>query len=121
AALMFSASGVLLLTVFDTLRGSELLDWLRAPDGEPPRLPGLWGEAAHRIHRVLRLHERELVLERDRLAQFLSGIDASPNGVIMLDANEQITWVSAVAASHFGLDPQRDLAQRITNLVRVPA
>lgn len=121
AALMFSASGVLLLTVFDTLRGSELLDWLRAPDGEPPRLPGLWGEVAHRIHRVLRLHERELALERGRLAQFLSGMDASPNGVVMLDANEQITWVSAVAASHFGLDPQRDLAQPITNLVRVPA
>jgi two-component system phosphate regulon sensor histidine kinase PhoR len=39
----------------------------------------------------------------------------------MLDGAEQIVWCNSVAAEHFGLDPQRDLRQRVTNLVRSPA
>jgi two-component system phosphate regulon sensor histidine kinase PhoR len=48
-------------------------------------------------------------------------VEASPNGVLLLDANHQITWCSRVAADHLGLDPKRDLAQPVTNLVRAPA
>lgn len=120
-ALLVATAGVMGLSVLDTLKGSSLLDWLRTPEMEPPVLPGLWGEVAHRVHRVLRARDRELASERGRLEQFLSGIDASPNGVMLLDASEHITWISAVAAAHFELDPSRDLAQRVTNLVRVPA
>ncbi len=39
----------------------------------------------------------------------------------MLDAEEQIDWCNARAADHFGLDPERDRRQRVTNLVRLPA
>lgn len=120
-ALGGAALAVICLSVLDTLKGHRLLDWLRNPEPDPPELPGLWGEVAHRVHRVIRQREQETADERERLAQFLSGIDASPNGVMLLDASEHITWISSVAASHFGLDPQRDLAQRVTNLVRVPA
>ena len=60
-------------------------------------------------------------IERERLAQFLSAIEASPNGVLLLDARDQIDWCNAQAADHFGLDPQRDRRQRVTNLVRAPA
>ena len=56
-----------------------------------------------------------------RLAQFLSAIEASPNGVMLLDAGDQIEWCNSRAADHFGLDPQRDRRQRVTNLVRAPA
>jgi two-component system, OmpR family, phosphate regulon sensor histidine kinase PhoR len=41
--------------------------------------------------------------------------------VQLLDENDQIDWCNGVAADHFGLDPQRDLRQRITNLARAPA
>jgi two-component system phosphate regulon sensor histidine kinase PhoR len=41
--------------------------------------------------------------------------------VLLLDPHEQIEWCNSVAADHFGLDPQRDRRQRITNLVRAPA
>lgn len=116
-----AAGSVLALSVVDTLKGYALLDWLRAPEIDAPPLPGLWGEVAHRVYRVLRLKDREIEHERLRLNQFLSGIEASPNGVMLLDATEHITWISSVAADHFGLDPQRDLAQRVTNLIRVPA
>jgi len=120
-SLMVGGGAVLSLSVADTLKGYQFLDWLRAPDVEPPDLPGLWGEVGQRVYRVLRRKEAEIQSERNRLDQFLSGIDASPNGVMLLDATEHITWISTVAASHFGLEPTRDLAQRVTNLIRVPA
>lgn len=119
-ALLGAALAAVGVSVLDTLKGHELLDWLRNPEPDPPQLPGIWGEVTHRVHRVIRQREQDIARERDRLAQFLSGIDASPNGVMMIDGSEHITWISSVAASHFGLDPVRDLAQRVTNLVRMP-
>jgi len=115
------ALAVLSLTVLDTLKGYQLLDWLRTPEAETPHLPGLWGEVAHRIFRVLRQKDMQLAEEQRRLQQFLSAIQASPNGLLLLDENEHITWISDVAADHFGLDPVRDLGQRVTNLIRQPA
>lgn len=115
-----AASSVLLL--LDSVRGHRLLRWLRGSQDEPaPRDTGLWGELGYRVERALRLREQALARERLQLQQFLSAIEASPNGVLMLDAQEQIQWCNRVAADHFGLDPQRDLQQRITNLVRSPA
>ena len=69
----------------------------------------------------MRLRDKTVESERERLDQFLSAIEASPNGVMMLDAANRIDWCSAVSAEHFGLDPQSDRLQRITNLVRSPA
>lgn len=119
-ALLGGALAAVGVSVLDTLKGHELLNWLRNPEPDPPQLPGIWGEVTHRVHRVIRQREQGTARERDRLQQFLSGIDASPNGVMMIDATEHITWISSVAALHFGLDPVRDLAQRVTNLVRMP-
>jgi two-component system phosphate regulon sensor histidine kinase PhoR len=67
--------------------------------------PGFWGELGYRIERALRTAETEVKQERERLQQFLSAIEASPNGVLLLDAGGQIDWCNSVAAEHFGLDP----------------
>lgn len=115
------AIAVGLVAVFDTLRGYRLMSWLRgAQEGPAPRDAGLWGEMGYRIERAIRSRELHAVQEHSRLSQFLSAIEASPNGVLLLDENEQIEWCNSVAADHFGLDPQRDRRQRITNLVRAP-
>ncbi len=108
-------AGVLLVLVVDAgwLRGSQL--------DSAPRDTGLWGELGYRVERAMRDRDRALARGRLELEQFLSAIEASPNGVLMLDSHEQIVWCNRVAADHFALDPQRDLRQRITNLVRAPA
>jgi PAS domain-containing protein len=60
-----------------------------------PRDAGFWGELGYRIERM-RLRERAPGREREsRLAQFLSAIEASPNGVLLLDADDQIEWCNA--------------------------
>ena len=110
------------VAALDTLRGERLLGWLRGSLDRPaPTSAGYWGEMAYRVERLLRLRERAVEDERRRLQQFLSAMDASPNGIVLLDAAEQIDWCNSVAADHFGLDPKRDRGQPVTNLIRMPA
>ena len=115
-------SGVVLVLGVDAIRGHRMLNWLRGNQfNSAPRDTGLWGEIGYRVERAVRERDRATARSRLDLAQFLSAIEASPNGVLMLDASEQIVWCNRVAADHFALDPARDLRQRITNLVRAPA
>jgi len=106
----------------DRARGYRLLKWVQgALDRPAPKVPGFWGELAYRIERILQQRDRQIQAERGKLSQFLSAIEASPNGVLILDAGDHIQWCNKAAAQHFGLDPVRDLQQRITHLLRVPA
>jgi two-component system phosphate regulon sensor histidine kinase PhoR len=120
--LVGAALAVVLLATLDARRGAQLLHWLRGAQHEPaPRDTGFWGEVGYRVERALRMRDRALDLERRRLDQILSALEASPAGVLLLDADGAIDWCNRVAADHFGLDPDRDRGQRITNLVRAPA
>jgi len=126
APLLATAAGaavaVLLALAVDARRGNRLMEWLRGPQqAGAPRDTGTWGELGYRIERALRAKELALETERQRLQHFLAAIEASPNGVMLLDGADQIEWCNSVAAEHFGLDPQRDRHQRVTNLVRAPA
>jgi PAS domain-containing protein len=125
-ALLGAGIGLAVVTAMDTLRAERMLRWLRRSSVDSssvigPRDPGMWGEMAYRAEKALRTREHETAAERERLSQFLEAIEASPNGVLLLDANERIEWCNARAAEHFGLDPQRDHRQLVTNLLRTPA
>jgi two-component system, OmpR family, phosphate regulon sensor histidine kinase PhoR len=123
AGLLCSAAiGLGSMLLFDAVKGARLLAWLRADaQGPAPAEVGLWGEAAYLVQKVLRRRDRDIQHEQQRLLQFLAAVEASPIGVLLLDASHQISWCSRVAADHLGLDPKRDLAQPVTNLVRAPA
>ena len=121
-ALLGGLLGFAAVVVFDAVRGWRLLRWLRgAQDTPAPRDAGFWGEIGYRIERSLRGLAGTAEAERLRLAQFVAAMEASPNGVLLLDAGDQIEWCNSRAADHFGLDPQRDRRQRVTNLIRSPA
>ncbi|WP_310389175.1 phosphate regulon sensor histidine kinase PhoR [Roseateles sp.] len=117
-----AAIAVVALVIVDAVRGHRLLQWLRGPQLDAaPRDAGIWGELGYRVERAVRERDKVIASERLQLEQFLSAIDASPNGVLMLDAQDHIHWCNRVAADHFSLDPVRDLRQRVTNLLRSPA
>src|SRR5436190_8847275 len=121
-ALFGAAIGALARAFVDAWRAQRFMAWLRGQmEGPAPRDTGFWGEVGYRVERAVRQLERRVETESARLDQFLSAIEASPNGVLLLDAGDQNVWCNSVAADHFGLDPQRDRRQRITNLVRAPA
>jgi two-component system phosphate regulon sensor histidine kinase PhoR len=106
--------------VVDLWRAARVTRWLVMPQHNLPTTWGVWGEVVDRVRRMSRLHERQLGNMQFNLEQFLSAIQASPNGVLMLDPEWRISWCNAMAAQHLGLDPQRDLAQLIANMVRNP-
>jgi two-component system phosphate regulon sensor histidine kinase PhoR len=119
--LLGAAVGVGLIVAVDALRARKLLAWLReARTEDAPHHTGFWGEMGYRVERALRARDKDLEAARQRIDQFLTAIDASPNGVVMLDPQGQLLWCNATAADHLGLDPARDLKQPITNLVRSP-
>lgn len=107
--------------LLDVWSATRLLSWLRlgALDMPPAQL-GVWGEAGDRVRRLMRARERELQTSDARLQDFLAAMQASPSGVVLLDAHGRIEWFNQMAANHFGLVPQRDLQQHLVNLVRDP-
>jgi two-component system phosphate regulon sensor histidine kinase PhoR len=107
--------------VLDMWRGGRMLRWLRQGDVQRGlELYGLWGEAVERVRRLVR-KQQDLVRESDkRLQDILGALQASPNGVVLLDEEGRIEWCNDTAAEHFGFDPQRDALQSIRNLVRDP-
>lgn len=116
------AAGAVAWFVLESVRAGRVLRWLRRGGGtSAPAVGGLWGEAADRVRRALTQSERKVEDAERRLEEFLSAIQASPNGVVLLDPQGHIEWLNETAAQQFGFDPERDLGQQIGNLVRDPA
>jgi two-component system, OmpR family, phosphate regulon sensor histidine kinase PhoR len=117
-----AAMGAAAYTADDVLVGSRLMAWVtQGAAGQAPRLKGLWSELAYRMERLLQARAHDARKEQDRNAHLLAALEASPNGVMLLDDKDHIEWCSRQAAAHLGLDPQRDHGQHVTNLVRHPA
>ena len=113
--------GAMLWWFWDAIRGLRVVYWLRYGNlAEVPKTFGLWGTVVDRTRRLIRERERAINASEQRLKDFLSAIQASPNGVVLLDENFQIEWCNQTAAIQLGIQPERDLAQRIGNLVRDP-
>ena len=107
--------------LIDAWRGYRVRSWLRKGDlGIAPQMSGWWGVVLDSARRLLRERERSIDASEQRLKDFLSAIQASPNGVVMLDANAQIEWCNQTAAMQLGIHPERDVMQRVGNLLRDP-
>ena len=105
----------------DLWRGSRVLLWLRSGDlSAAPSIGGMWGEAADRARRLLRQSQMQIQDSDGRLQEILAALQATPNGVVLLDGQGHIEWCNQIAASQFGFDAQRDVMQSIGNLVRDP-
>jgi len=110
------------LLIKDYLRGQQLEMWLRGGDPSADvNLTGFWAELVDRIRRGFKSRTQLAERNHQRLQEFLAAIQASPNGVLLLDEEGRIEWCNQTAAVHLGLHEQRDLGQHIGNLVRDPA
>ncbi len=102
-------------------RAHRLDLWLRTGSAqEAPALGGLWRDLSDRMRRQLHQRDQQVQIHTDRLGHFLQAIQASPNGVTLLDAQGRIEWCNDSAALHLGIDPQRDQLQHVVHMVRDP-
>lgn len=107
--------------VLDVALGMRVLRWLSSGDTLQTQVGfGLWGEISDRVRRLARSRERAVQQRDGRFQDFLAAMQASPNGVVLLDDDLRIEWFNQSAQSHFGLEGTRDLFQHFGNLVRDP-
>ena len=103
-------------------RVHRLERWMAGPDllRDVP-WKGVWLEIAQRLQRLLKQRDKQVDDHKNRLNDFLSAIQASPNGVTLLDEQGRLEWFNDTAALHLGLDIGRDRLQHVVHLVRDPA
>lgn len=95
--------------------------WLRNRSRlDPPDPGGLWGDVVVqvvRLHRRKKFHKQRVL----RLFRELRRSTASmPDGVILLNAEDEILWFNRKAIELLGLRRKTDFGIRIENLVRHP-
>ena len=110
-----------LLYLLDMVRAYRYLRWLRSDDLSVDIFKtGYWEEASGRVRKMLKQKDLSRIASEDSLRQFLAAIQASPNGVLLLDPESRIQWCNQTAAKHLGIDPQLDSQQLIGNMLRSP-
>jgi two-component system phosphate regulon sensor histidine kinase PhoR len=122
AALAVIAIGALTIIVWHLRQLDALARWASGPiDVAVPEGRGAWSLAYAALYHRVRLRsarQRDLRLALDR---FVSGAEALPEGVVVLDATDRIQWANPRAESDLGLDLKHDHGAPIVNLVRHPA
>ena len=81
---------------------------------------GYWEEIFFRLQRLLRNLKLKIRTIEQQHDHFIEAFQASPNGIVMLDENDQIEWCNGIAERFFGLNFKRDVMQRINFLIRRP-
>jgi two-component system phosphate regulon sensor histidine kinase PhoR len=119
---LLGAFAVCLFTVIkDLWKGQKITHWLNHSNvQEPPQMSGIWGDLIDRMKRIVNEQRKQTLTEQQRLQDFLLAIQASPNGVVLLDPEGRIEWCNQTAAQHLGMDAKRDLMQHVVHLVRDP-
>jgi two-component system, OmpR family, phosphate regulon sensor histidine kinase PhoR len=116
------ALGLLATIVWHLWQLHKLANWAAGPIDTPvPEGRGTWALAYAALYRRVRqrsARQRDLRLALDR---FVSGAEALPEGVVVLDTNDRIQWANPRAEAHLGIDLRQDLGAPIANLVRQPA
>ena len=85
-----------------------------------PLPSGYWEEIFFRLQRLVRNLKLQILSIEKQHDRFIEAFQASPNGIVMLDDQDQIEWCNAIAERFFGLSFKRDLLQRINFLIRRP-
>jgi two-component system phosphate regulon sensor histidine kinase PhoR len=88
---------------------------------EAPKAFGTWEEIYYRLNKLVRSWRDQVLEIEQQHSRFIQAVQATPNGVVMLNEDDQIEWCNAIAEKHFGINAKRDAMQRITHILRKPA
>ena len=110
-----------LYTALNIHNAARHLRWLHEGGSEaPPDAFGLWAEVGHRLYQERREARAAAREAAERVEQHERSMQALPDGVVLLDANQQIRWSNTAAQRLIGLQEPDDRGQHIDNLLRHP-
>jgi two-component system phosphate regulon sensor histidine kinase PhoR len=121
--LSFSASLAVLAIPLGYLyiKLSVLKKYLQADEIENlPRAFGYLEDVFFRLQRAARSSKKRIADIERQHQRFIEAFQASPNGIVMLDNQDQIEWCNSIAERFFGLIFKRDALQRINYILRNP-
>jgi two-component system phosphate regulon sensor histidine kinase PhoR len=118
------AAGVVVLSiplVYAYINFARLRKYILADSVENMPLPsGFWEEVFFRLQRLVRNLKQRIRSIEQQHDHFIEAFQASPNGIVMLDEDDQIEWCNSIAERFFGLIFKRDVMQRVNFLIRRP-
>lgn len=100
---------------------SRLASWLEKAVIAPapaPRDVGLWGDIFYRLEKLFNKQNRNQTELASALEQFQNAAGAVPDGIVILNSEDQIEWCNAATHKFMGLDCKRDKGQYISYLLR---
>ena len=96
--------------------------WVRHRSfADPPEFGGVWGDVVTqvvRLHRRKRYHKQRFV---KLVRQIQRSTAALPDGVVILNAQREISWFNTTGGRLLNLRGSADYGLRIDNLLRQPA
>ena len=118
------AAGIFIISIpliYAYINLARLRKHILADSLENMSLPsGFWEEVFFRLQRLIRNLKQRIRSIEQQHDHFFEAFQASPNGIVMLDENDQIEWCNSIAERFFGLVFKRDVMQRINFLIRRP-
>ena len=79
-----------------------------------------WSEIFFRLQRVISGLRKDIEQVERQHKRFIEAFQESPNGIVMLDDQDQIEWCNAIAEQFLEIQFKRDALQRIHYIVRKP-
>lgn len=120
-AIFTSISILSIPLVYSYINLARLKKFIQTDSVENISLPsGYWEEIYFGLQRLVKGLKQKIRNIEQQHDHFIEAFQASPNGIVMLDENDQIEWCNSIAERFFGLNFKRDALQRINFLIRRP-
>ncbi len=121
-ALIIFALGLISYIAYHVYWMHTLQEWLKKPIlSKIPVGGGVWEDVLAQLYKSHRKNLRQQTQLSAELARFRHAAGALPDGIIVLNARNEIEWCNAPAEYRLGLDIQKDLNKPINYLVRQQA
>lgn len=118
-ALFVFAVGVLVYLISHLYWLHKLNQWLKKPVlNHIPNGSGVWEDVFASLYQEHRRHSRSQTQLSSALGRFRHAASALPDGVVVLNAANEIEWCNTPAEVKLGLDLKQDENQPINYLVR---
>ncbi|WP_158291776.1 ATP-binding protein [Lampropedia puyangensis] len=101
-------------------QSARFYHWAKGEGQASNRFWGYWANLQYFWRKLQRKHQYREERQERNLQELRMAIQASPNGVMLLDHEWSIVWLNHMACEHFGLNVDQDMGQNLLTLVRDP-
>lgn len=101
-------------------QSARFYQWAKGEGQASNRFWGYWANMQYFWRKLQRKHLYREERQERNLQELRMAIQASPNGVMLLDQEWSIVWLNHMSCEHFGLNVDQDMGQNLLTLVRNP-